>query len=193
MLPVVSERKLFTTLLAMMLLAGCKRTTPEAAQEAREGMSARNAQPDSIGSMIDATVPSAVAGDPGWTYSQRVTADFDGSGDDEEAVLISDVALDARGRPLWEDGHRWQLYIQETDGKKEVTRLFARFIPNGKVTAEVGIPSAGAKSWIVLLVQSPERIAVYEFEYRAPGSADVRKRLERDLDVTKQFSGSPRP
>lgn len=180
-------------LLTVLTLVSCKRTTPEAAQEARVAMPERNAEADSITSMIDATVPSALAGDSGWKYAQRVTADLDGSGAEEEAVLMCDVALDARGRPLWEDGHRWQLYVRETGGKREVTRLFARFIPNGKVTAELGVPSAGSKNWIVLLVQSPERLGVYEFEYRGPGRADVRKRLERDLDAAKPFTGASRP
>lgn len=169
----------------------CSETTPDDARQAREGMATRNAVPDSIASMLDARVPAAKAGDPGWLYAQRVSADFDGDGDDETAVLICDVGLDAGGAPMWEDGHRWQVYVEEKDGT--ITRLYARFIPNGKVTADVGIPSAGKELYIVVLEQSPDRIGVYEFEYRGPQKADVRKRLERELDVTKFFSGSPRP
>ena len=154
-------------------------------------MAERNATPDSIAPMLDARVPSAKAGEPGWMYAQRVSADFDGDGEDETAVLIADVTLDAGGAPLWEDGHRWQLYVEEGDGK--VTRLYAKFLPRGKVTAEVGVPSAGKELYIVVIEQSPERIGVYEYEYRGPLKADVRKRLERDLDPAKQFTGAPRP
>ena len=176
---------------SVALLVACTETTPEAAREAREGMVERNATPDSIAPMLDARVPAAKAGDPGWTYAQRVSADFDGDGEDETAVLISDVTLDNGGAPLWEDGHRWQLYVEESDGK--ITRLYARFIPRGRVTADVGIPSAGKELYIVVVEHSPDRMGVYEYEYRGPLNADVRKRLERELDATKQFTGAMRP
>jgi hypothetical protein len=178
-------------ILVALLLAGCSETTPEDARQAREGMAERNRQPDSVEGMLDARVPAAKAGDAGWAYAQRVTADFDGDDKDETAVLISDVTLDNGGAPLWEDGHRWQLYVEESDGT--VTRLYAKFIPRGRVTADVGIPSAGKELYIVVLEHAPDRVGVYEFEYRGPQNADVRKRLERDLDASKQFTGSMRP
>lgn len=180
-----------TPICLLAFLVACTETTPEAAREAREGMVERNATPDSIAPMLDARVPAAKAGDPGWTYAQRVSADFDGDGEDETAVLISDVTLDNGGAPLWEDGHRWQLYVEESDGK--ITRLYAKFIPRGRVTADVGIPSAGKELYLVVVEHSPDRMGVYEYEYRGPLNADVRKRLERDLDATKQFSGAMRP
>lgn len=180
-----------TPIFLLAFLGACSETTPEDARQAREGMVERNASPDSIASMLDARVPTAKAGDPGWTYAQRVSADFDGDGKDETAVLMSDVTLGNGGAPLWEDGHRWQVYVEESDGT--VTRLYARFVPRGKVTADVGVPSAGKELYIVVVEHSPERMGVYEFEYRGPMKADVRKRLERDLDPVKQFTGAARP
>jgi hypothetical protein len=177
--------------IVMALLLACSETTPEDARQAREGMVERNASPDSIAGMLDARVSTAKAGDAGWMYAQRVVADFDGDDKDETAVLMSDVTLDARGAPLWEDGHRWQVYVEESDGT--ITRLYARFVPRGKVTADVGIPSAGKELYIVVVEHSPERMGVYEFEYRGPQRADVRKRLERDLDPARQFTGAMRP
>ena len=173
------------------LLAACSETTPEDARQARAGMAQRNAVADSIAPMLDSRVPAAKAGEPGWTYAQRVSADFDGDGEDETAVLMSDVVLDGRGVPLWEDGHRWQVYVEEPDGR--VTRLYAKFVPRGRVTADVGVPAAGKELYIVVVEHAPDRIGVYEYEYRGPQNADVRKRLERDLDPVKQFSGPPRP
>jgi hypothetical protein len=180
-----------TPILLAVFLVACTETTPEDARQAREGMAERNRQPDSVEGMLDARVPAAKSGDPGWAYAQRVTADFDGDDKDETAVLISDVTLDRGGAPLWEDGHRWQLYVEESDGT--VTRLYAKFIPRGRVTADVGIPSAGKELYIVVLEHAPDRMGVYEFEYRGPQNADVRKRLERDLDASKQFTGAMRP
>lgn len=169
----------------------CSETTPQDAREAREGMVERNREPEAIDAMLDARVPAAKAGEPGWMYAQRVSADFDGDGEDETAVLMSDVTLDQSGAPLWEDGHRWQVYVEERTG--EVTRLYAKFVPRGKVTADIGVPSAGKELYIVVVEQSPDRMGVYEYEYRGPLKADVRKRLERDLDPTNQFTGAPRP
>ena len=180
-----------TGILLLAIVVACTETTPEDARAAREGMPQRNATPDSIAPMLDARVPAAKAGEPGWMYAQRVSADFDGDGTDETAVLISDVTLDASGAPLWEDGHRWQLYVEEESG--EITRLYARFVPNGKVTADVGVPPAGKELYIVVVERAADRMGVYEYEYRGPLKADVRKRLERDLDPSRQFTGAMRP
>jgi hypothetical protein len=179
------------SLACLVSCLACSETTPEDARQAREGMAERNREPEAVESLLDARVPPAKAGDPGWPYAQRVSADFDGDGKDETAVLLSDVTLDGGGAPLWEDGHRWQVYIEEGDGT--ITRLFARFVPRGKVTADVGVPPAGKELYIVVIEQSPDRVGVYEFEYRGPQTADVRKRLERDLDPNRQFTGAARP
>src|SRR5215208_4466311 len=97
-------RSLRVPLLLVLVLVACSETTPEDARQAREGMAERNKQPDSIESMLDSRVETAKAGDSGWAYVQRVSADFDGDGADETAVLLCDVTLDAHGAPLWEDG-----------------------------------------------------------------------------------------
>jgi hypothetical protein len=174
------------------IFAACAEPTPQDAAEARAGIPERaEAQRDTIPDLIQPRVPQAAAGDTGWAYTQRVSADLDIDGADESLVLISDVQLDERGQPMWEDGHRWQLYVQESDGK--VTRLYGRFIPNGKLTVDLSEPDAGAAPMIVAVEQSPDRIGVYEFRYRGPGRLEVFKRLERELDRTKPLEGSPRP
>lgn len=175
------------------LVAGaCSQPTPEDAAIARTSAQDRaEAMPDTVADLIQSRVPAATAGDSGWRYQQQVVADIDGDDDDETVVLISDVTLDAGGQPLWEDGHRWQVYVRESDGR--VTRLYARFLPNGRLTAELAMPPSGATHGIVLIEQTPAHIGVYEFRYRGPNSVDVYRRLDRELDATRQFSGSPRP
>lgn len=146
---------------------------------------------DTTPELIESRVPSARAGEPGWMYAQRVIADLDGDGANETAVLISDVGLDTRGRAMWEHGHRWQVYVEERDG--EMTRAYARFLPNGKLTAELVVADSGSAPTIVLLEQTPHHIGVYEVRYRGPGRAEVRKHLDRMTDATRTFLGSPRP
>lgn len=179
---------------AMILVVACSDTTPQDAAEARAGAAKRaEVRSDSIPDLIQARVPAAASGDSAWRYEQRVSADLDADGEEENVVLLSDVRLDSRGRPLWEDGHRWQVYVQEPGGGGEVTRLYARFLPNGKLTAELADPVAGVSPSLVLLEQTPERIAVYEFRYRGPGRVEAWSRLDRALDRSRAFSGSPRP
>ncbi|HVE78917.1 MAG TPA: hypothetical protein VNA89_08655 [Gemmatimonadaceae bacterium] len=142
--------------------------------------------------LLEARVPRAVAGDPRWRYEQRVSADLDGDGSSEAAVLICDVTLDERGRPLWEDGHRWQVYVEEPEGGAR-THVYARFLPNGKLTAELTEPDSGAMPTILLLEQTPHHLGVYELRYAGPGRVAVVSHLARPLDPVRQFVGAPRP
>lgn len=145
----------------------------------------------SVDNLFQDRVPIAVAGDSGWQYAQRVSADVDGDDADETVVLISDVSLDARGRPLWEHGHRWQVYVEEKNGVR--THLYARFLPNGKLTASLTLPDSGSAPVIVLLEQTPDWLGVYEIGYRGPRQAPVLERFERQLSRVHRFEGSPRP
>lgn len=174
-----------------LMMGACSQPTPQDAAIARTASQDRAAEiADSIGDLIQSRVPPAVAGDTGWAYQQQAVADIDGDGDDETVVVLSDVMLDASGRPMWEDGHRWQVYVREIDGR--TTRLYARFLPNGKLTAEMAVPPSGTALGVVLLEQTPHHLGVYEYRYRGPGSVEVYRRLDRDLDP-RQFIGSPRP
>jgi hypothetical protein len=180
--------------LALLAIGGvaCSQPTPEDAAIARQGTQERaEAQADTIPDLVQPRVPPAAAGDSGWKYQQSVVADMDGDGADETVYLISDVALDAGGAPLWEDGHRWQVYVRVSDGT--VTRLYARFLPNGKVTADIVAPASGTALGLALLEQTPSRIALYEFRYRGPNRVEVHRRFDRAIDEERRFTGSPRP
>lgn len=185
-------RSMRCSMLVAAILVACSQPTPQDAAIARTAAQDRAHEvPDSIADLIQARVAPAVAGDSGWTYQQQAMADIDGDGADETVVLISDAALNPSGQPLWEDGHRWQLYVREADGR--TTRLYGRFLPNGKLTAHLANPASGAILGIVLLEQTPHHIGVYEFRYRGPDDVDVYRRLDRDLDPGNAFTGSPRP
>ena len=178
------------------LLDGCqqeKGAAPAVRDEAVD--SGRSSEPlrratNSVDQLIDARVPRAAAGQAGWMYQQRVSADLDMDGTRESAVLISDVTLDVRGRPLWEHGHRWQVYVEEPEGAR--TYLYARFLPNGKLTAELTQPESTAGPTLTLVEQTPASIAVYEIAYNGAGKAELVTRFERSLRPGT-FSGSPRP
>jgi hypothetical protein len=170
---------------AVSLVLGCTSDTPSPG-----GVNDHAVAAQSVKDLLDPRVPPASAGDPGWSYQQRVVVDLNADGVTEEAVLISDVTLDARGRPMWEDGHRWQLYVQDRAGDR--TRVYARFLPNGKLTASVARSPAGSLT-ILLLEQTPQSTGLYEIEYRQPQNAFIVSSLVRPIDVAGYFAGSARP
>lgn len=178
--------------IAALVVTACSQPTPEDAAIARSATQERaEAMPDTVPDLIEARVPAATAGDTGWRYQQQAVADIDGDGEDETVVLISDVSLDAAGQPLWEDGHRWQVYVREPDDR--VTRLYARFLPNGSLTVDLAVPPGGAVHGIVLVERTPNRLGVYELRYRGPNRVEVYRRLDREIDTARRFTGSPRP
>lgn len=180
------------------LLGGCRQETagaPGAPDQAAD--SSRSAEPlrraaDSVDQLIETRVPRAVAGQAGWMYQQRVSADLDMDGTSESAVLISDVALDARGQPMWEDGHRWQVYVEEPDGAR--TYLYARFLANGKLTVELSQPGSTSTSapTLTFVEQTPATIAIFEIAYNGAEKAEIVTRFERGIRPGT-FNGSPRP
>ena len=188
----LTARAGLVTAIAAGTALACSQPTPQDAAVARSGIEERaEAQPDSIRDLVQPRVPQALAGDSGWTYQQSVAADMDGDGRDETVVLICDVTVDAGGLPLWEDGHRWQVYVREADGA--VTRLYARFLANGTLTAEITTPPSGTTLGIALVERTPDHLGVYEYRYRGPGRTEVYRRLDRALDPVKRLTGSPRP
>jgi hypothetical protein len=164
------------TLLFSLLLAGCRMS---------------DMQPDAtIGTLIDTTIVRAEAGEKGWTYQQKVSMDFDADGQMETAVLISDVTLDGRGAPLWEDGHRWQVYVDEPTGER--TYILRQFLPNGSLTADVVRRESGTRT-IMLVARTPQTINVYEVKYSGPQRIVLMNLIERPVEGAGTFAGAPRP
>lgn len=188
---VIGVRKLPIYVLTFLAFgAACERASTETADTSLAGVQASGGSSlpgDSAPSLLDARVPRAIAGDAQWKYVQRAKADFDGDGADETAVLIADVALDSRGVPLWDDGHRWQLYIEESDSTR--TYVYARFLPHGILEAAVTASRTGSPT-IVLREITPHAFGVYEVGYSTSRQVHVVRHLERELDPGKGFTTS---
>ena len=176
------DRQAIALLLLVTVAAGCgseRGKTFDSAGGALAGGSP-------VDSLIEARVPRAVAGEPHWGYEQVTHVDLDRDGIEERVVVIANVELDESGQPLWEDGHGWQVYVEEPDSSR--TYLYARFLPNGKLMAEVTDTSAaaGRRPSVLLLEQTPFTLALYEIQYDGK-RATVRSRTVRTLDRTKSF------
>jgi hypothetical protein len=129
--------------------------------------------------LIDTAIPPAVAGEAGWNYQQSALADLTGDGEPERVVLTARVEL-VRGRPAWDDGQPWQVYVEARDGTR--TWIYAQRLQLGSLTMRVGRGGAGQAATIVLLEHLPDRLSVYEVSYAGPDSASVAVRYQRELD-----------
>jgi hypothetical protein len=164
------------------LLVGCAAQVPDSAPIATE-------QPtvEPINLIAPESTPAA-AGDAGWEYQRTATADFDGDGADEQAILIAQVGV-SDGRPLWEDGHAWQLYVEESDGTR--TYVYTQFVPFGLVEALVTNAAPGQSPAIMLIEHTPQRVRISEIVYSGPNQIQAREVVQRELDPRKGFSGTP--
>ena len=138
--------------------------------------------------LVDTTIPPAVAGQEGWNYQQTAEADLTRDGVAERVVLTARVEL-IRGRPAWDDGQPWQVYVESSDGSR--TYLYAQRLQLGSLALRVGLDSAGQASTIVLLEHLPDRLSLYEAMYSRPGTASVVTRFQRNLDPRGE-TASPR-
>ena len=129
--------------------------------------------------LIDSLIPQAVAGEDGWNYHRTAEVDLDGDGEAERVVLTARVEL-YRGRPAWDDGQPWQVYVQESDGRR--TYVYARRLQLGSLTMRIAQPTDGGTPTIVLLEHLPDRMSVYEATYSATGDVTTLVRFERELD-----------
>jgi hypothetical protein len=136
----------------------------------RSGEAPRAANP-LLAPPVDAAIARAAAA--GWAHRSQVQADLDGDGSAETIVLTADVTLDARGRPLWEDGHRWAVFVRHA-GTAAPTFLYAAFVPNGTVEAATGAPGSDGKAGVVILERQPSRVRVAEVGYAAGAGATLK-------------------
>lgn len=140
----------------------------------------------SLTDLIDPTLPLATAGDPEWQYQREATADFDQDGVVERAVIIARVQV-RDGRPVWDDGQPWQVYIEEPDATR--TYVYARYIQLGMLEALLTQPQQTPGT--VLIERAPQQLSVYEVRYEGPNDAHVVELLRRELDSANGFSGTP--
>lgn len=138
--------------------------------------------------LVDSTLPPAVAGEYGWNYQVRAEADLTGDALPEQVVLTAQVEL-YRGRPAWDDGQPWQVYVEAPDGAR--TYVYAQRLQLGTLAMRLGLGDDGQPTSIVLLEHLPDRLSVYEATYRGPGQTTVTRRYQRALDPRGE-AASPR-
>lgn len=140
--------------------------------------------------LVDSGQSPAVAGVDGWNYHRSASADIDGDGALERVVIAARVEM-VRGRPAWDDGQQWQVYVEEADSSRTV--VYARRLQLGALTLRIEASSGSGPRHIVLMEHLPDRLAVYEVGYRGPGDIGSTVRYERNLDPTGELASPSLP
>lgn len=104
-----------------------------------------------------------------WLYRQTASVDLDGNGEAERVVIAADVEVGRDGVPLWEDGHRWAVYVEPDAGER--TLLYGAFVPNGFAEAVIVAADDVERPRVLVLERTPQRIRAVEVEYDGPGLA----------------------
>ena len=129
--------------------------------------------------LVDSAIPPAIAGEAGWNYRQAAEVDLTGDGQPERVVLTARVEL-YRGRPAWDDGQPWQVYVEAADSTR--TYMYAQRLQLGTLMMRVARSEPGRPATVVLLEHLPDRLSLYEVSYRRAGSVSVAIRFQREVD-----------
>ena len=114
---------------------------------------ASSPSPPGPGSTAVDSVRVRLADAAGWRHRRAVEGDLDGDGAPERVVLTADVEVRPDGVPLWEDGHRWAVIVEDGDTR---TLAYGAFVPNGHAEAALVAGEAGRRHLLVL-ERTPQR------------------------------------
>ena len=172
-----------TALTLALLLSGC-RSVPEA-----RAPNPLEAAP------VDTTRVRNAAEAAAWPHRTALAADLDGDGRGESVVLAADVTLGDDGTPLWEDGHRWAVYVEAPAGG---TLLYAAFVPQGHVEAAVTLESSDGRRNVHVDERTPSQARGLVIAYDGPGRARLvsaaHVQVERWFpDLTAPSPAAPAP
>jgi hypothetical protein len=140
--------------------------------------------------LIDTSIAPAIAGADGWNYRQASDADLTGDGLDERVVLTARVEL-VRGRPAWDDGQPWQVYVEHQDSSR--VYLYAQRLQLGTLTLRVTRGDSTAAPTVLLLEHLPDRLRVIELGMTDAARPSIKSLFERALDPRGESAGPRLP
>jgi hypothetical protein len=149
--------------------------------------------------LVSPRLDDVAIGEPGWAHGQTATADLDGDGVPERAIIIAN-AEDYHGRVLWNDSQIWEVYVEEPDGTR--TYVYKRLLQLGSLTARLARPEHAGPirpgerpepPTILLLEHTPQSFSAYEVRYAGPAQATAVKLTSREFDLRSLFEGTPDP
>lgn len=115
-----------------------------------------------------------------WSYRRMAVTDLDGDAVPERLVVASDVFVTGDGEPLWDDVHRWAVYVEEDDGAR--TLVYSAFAPPGGVSVAVAAPAESGQRRIVVVEQGPRRARLLTTVYAGFGRVDLVAAVGEELE-----------
>jgi hypothetical protein len=147
---------IWTLIGCVLIVAGCDR------------LRSRGGAPNPLEAAPVDTARVKSAEVPSWGYRREISADLDGDRKLERIVIAADVRVGPSG-PLWEDGHRWAVYVEPEKGVR--TMLYGAFVPNGFAEAAVTAPDDDGHRRVLIQERTPQQVRALEVEYQDPGKA----------------------
>jgi hypothetical protein len=144
-------------------------------------------EPSSSG-LVDPTHPKAVAGQRGWGYHRSASVDLDGDGTREKIYLVANVSL-KKGRPLWDDGQIWQVYVEGPSGVR--TYLYSRFVQLGRLEVMVTPAEQGSGRNLLIIERTPYSMGLYEIRYLGRGEVRSVELVRRTVDPSVNVAQTP--
>lgn len=167
---------------------------PAASAESRDSAAPADTTPPArridASLLVDPDIPPAVAGEGGWDYHLSSAVDLDGDGETERVVITARVEM-VRGRPAWDDGQPWQVYVEDTDRAR--TYLYAQRLQLGSLVMRLALAEDSARPAIVLLEHLPDRIRLFEVEYGGPSDVSIAEVYNRRLDPAGELASPHLP
>lgn len=118
--------------------------------------------PESSAAPVD-TARIRVAEVAAWPYRREISADLDGDKKLDRVIIAADVRLGPTG-PIWEDAHRWAVYVEPEKGER--TLLYGALVPRGFAEAAVLDPDDKNHRMVLIQERTPEQVRALEVEYR---------------------------
>lgn len=115
----------------------------------------------------------------GWQHSTTLDVDLNGDGTAERLVVASDVTLMDSGEPLWEDGHRWAVYAEESARR---TLLYSKFLPHGVAEVAIGTADVDGSHDVLIVERTPQHSRAVVVRYERPGVARLVSEANYALD-----------
>lgn len=114
-----------------------------------------------------------------WQHRAGLEVDLNGDGESESLVVASDVTVMDSGEPLWEDGHRWAVYVEDSAQR---TLLYSNFLPHGVAEVAVGTAGSDGKRDVLIVERTPHHSRSVAVQYEAPGIARLVSDANYPLD-----------
>lgn len=114
-----------------------------------------------------------MAGWEKWAYRKELKVDLNGDGNPEKVIVTNNAAVDPATREVaWDDGHPWQVYVEEANGGR--TLLYARRIQLGGLEVMAGEQPAG----LIIQQEGGAGVSLYHVTYQGPGRSSAVELLD---------------